>query len=167
MFNAIQQLLTQGGSELSASEVHGLFCALHCLRAPQNTSVWQTDVLPEFNADNGQQLKTRQALSQLHCYVLDQLQSPDCDMSLLLPADDQPLNGRIQALSAWADGFLLGLGLAGLKQHRHLPKIAQEFLQDLTTLARGVSVEQASEQDYMQVLEYVRMGLLNFFVEQA
>ena len=166
MFDAIGKVLQQVGSEINAAELQGIFCGLQCLNVKNDNPVWQSYVFPEFDLNHVPTARAHKVLLQLQTYTQEQLASDDFSFTLLLPNDEQPLQQRLAGLSAWADGFLMGLGLGGLKDERSVADLFQEFIRDLTTIARGLSINDGTETDYMQVSEYVKMGVLSFFNEQ-
>ena len=82
----------------------------------------------------------------------------------MLPDDDSSLSARTQALAGWCQGFAYGLATGGLKQDTKLPKDTAELIQDMVQIAQIDPVEtdeeEADEDDFMHIYEYVRMGVL-------
>ena len=82
----------------------------------------------------------------------------------LLPDDDAPLRQRADALGAWCQGLLYGLGLGQADRRGQLSVESREFLRDATEIAQvGFETDEASEADetaYAEVVEYLRVGLL-------
>ncbi|TNF37573.1 MAG: YecA family protein, partial [Gammaproteobacteria bacterium] len=80
------------------------------------------------------------------------------------PTDEADLIERTEALAEWCQGFTYGLVAGGLKQQAELPVDSAEIIRDLTEIARaGLDEElqdEADEDAYMQLHEYVRMGVL-------
>jgi len=93
-----------------------------------------------------------------------QLDDADLGFALLLPADQDTLNQRLDALRQWCQGFLTGLVLAGLHKERLFSPEVKEFLADLVEICRlGAVAGDGSEEEeaaYMEIAEYVRMGVL-------
>ncbi|MCY1558840.1 hypothetical protein D9M68_958120 [compost metagenome] len=89
-------------------------------------------------------------------------------MVLLLPSDDAPLRERAAALGQWCQGFLGGFGLTA--RDSALSAEAMEVLQDLSAIAQvqnALEESEDGENDYMEVMEYLRVALLLLFSECA
>jgi len=96
------------------------------------------------------------------------LTSADMTVVLLLPSDDAPLGERAIALGQWCQGFLAGFGLTA--RDTALSTEAMEVLQDLAAIAQVQDALEESddgENDYMEVMEYLRVAPLLLFTESA
>jgi uncharacterized protein YgfB (UPF0149 family) len=71
---------------------------------------------------------------------------------------------RADSLGYWCQGFLTGLGLAGMSETSQLPEEVQDFLNDVSHIARiGLDGDNPDEDDeiaYSDIVEYLRMGVL-------
>lgn len=111
---------------------------------------------------------TLMLLHQLHLTTLQGLNSQDMDLQLVLPQDNAELAERVKHLADWCEGFLYGMGLGHLDQNVKLPAEVREVLQDfaeVSMLAIPEQVDEASEGDYIELCEFVRMGALMVFDE--
>ena len=83
---------------------------------------------------------------------------------LLLPEEDESLYARVTALQQWCSGFILGMGMAGVKDNNSLPQDSRELLADITEIGVegefDLEDEEQSEEAYAEISEYVRMGIL-------
>lgn len=160
LFERLQPLL----DPVDPAELHGLLCSLLSLDAKLDCGRWLDcarqalaggDEWPEGVAD---------LLAKLLEFGTAQMNAPDWPVTPLLPDDDTPLRQRVDALSHWCDGLLYGLGTGELQLQSVLSKESWEFLEDVTNIARvGFGTGEASESDevaYMEVVEYLRVGLL-------
>ncbi|MBK8535988.1 MAG: UPF0149 family protein [Candidatus Competibacteraceae bacterium] len=160
LFEHLTGLLTP----LSPAELHGLLCGLLCADDGLSSDQWlhhAGEVLAE-----GAELSdpVRDVLEKLLQYGIAQMQDADGSITPLLPDDDAPLNQRADALGAWCQGLLYGLGLGQAEQHGILSEESQEFLRDATEIAQvGFDTDETGEADetaYVEVVEYLRVGLL-------
>lgn len=168
MYIAVQQALTRSGALLDGAETHGLICGYLCL-PHGNDEPWLGHVLGEII--NGDVLleESRKVLLALKSYTSDQLGQDDLSFYPLLPDDGAPLHSRTAALGGWCEGFVLGLSMAGLQDVRQLSADMREFIEHLMAIARinsSEEVEQGDETAYMELVEYVRMGVLDLYSEQ-
>ncbi len=81
----------------------------------------------------------------------------------------QELSIRLHALSNWCEGFITGFGGAFAKGDSSLLEETREVLKDFTAIVNIDDSEQDelenAEQDFMEVLEYVRMATYSVFIQ--
>ncbi len=123
-----------------------------------------THVLGEDNTLSAAARDCGKLLTSLHTDVLRQLHGESLDFQLLLPEDDTPLALRAGELACWCQGFLYGLGLGGLRGDVDLPATVNEVMHDFYEIANTrfdyESENEADEEAYMEIVEYVRMSVL-------
>jgi uncharacterized protein YgfB (UPF0149 family) len=92
------------------------------------------------------------------------MQDSNFDFSLLLPDDDESLADRTHAMQEWTQGFLLGIALAGLQDMNDLPEDSKELIDDFIEISKAgqfdISNQEESEDAYLHIIEYLRMGVL-------
>jgi len=101
-------------------------------------------------------------LGQLFQATASQLSDPGFGFSLLLPAAEESLFVRSQALFAWCRGFVGGFGLA-VGERQILSEEARDALSDLVQLATEDGQLEGDEQDesaLVELEEFVRMAAL-------
>lgn len=103
------------------------------------------------------------ALESLHQQLNTAWEGLGLDFELLLPADDELIEERAEALGAWCGAFLAGLGLSGrFVQSSALSEDARHALEDLSEIAR-IEVdgpEEGLENAFADVSEHVRLAAL-------
>ncbi|KAF0191666.1 MAG: hypothetical protein FD165_1389 [Gammaproteobacteria bacterium] len=172
----ISAALQQIGSDEDAAGHHGTLCGLLCVDnsaeyeaalAPHISGIVGTDMPPdpELTVAPGHD----PLLDALRQETLRQLRDPELSFRLLLPADELPLNIRMEALMNWCKGFLYGLGTAGFEDFDRLPDEINEFMQDLIDLTRtdpaAVVEDEEEENAYVEIVEYLRIGVLLLHAE--
>jgi uncharacterized protein YgfB (UPF0149 family) len=154
-YRQVQSLLTQERSLADAAEAHGTLTGCLCAAAGYRCEDWLREILPE-----GRAAATAAALLQ-----------PDMEFDLLLPADDELLNERTEALAQWCQGFLYGLGAGAIPDASELPGEVGEIVRDLLEISHaGAGPEQdeeANESAYAELVEFVRVGVQLLFEELA
>ena len=163
-YAAFAALLASGGSSISPAELHGLLLGRSCAGAGFEVGPWLVDAAELLGGEP--QESVRQALIGLQEMVRGELTGEDIAVVLLLPSDDAPLAERAAALGQWCQGFLGGFGLtAGDKA---LSAEGMEVLQDLSAIAQvqnALDESEDGENDYMEVMEYLRVAPLLLFSE--
>jgi yecA family protein len=160
----VDAALRRLGVEMSVAECHGVLagwlCAAHGLTREQ----WLAHMAPDRAAGDVLATEAADTLEGLRQAVVAQLNDSQLDFQPLLPADDQPLAERVEALGEWCQGFLLGMSLGGLKDVAKLPGDSGEALRDLVQLSRAgsydVGEDEEDEEAYTELLEYVRTAVL-------
>jgi uncharacterized protein YgfB (UPF0149 family) len=107
--------------------------------------------------------EARYGLESLFEDSLEAWNDSQLSLELLLPDDEASLKDRAEALVAWCQGFLYGLGLTGTSLDQ-LSGEAREGLNDLgeitrlnlTTIAEGES----EEGQWMELYEFTRMVVM-------
>jgi yecA family protein len=96
--------------------------------------------------------------------TVEQLSDPHYTMQLLLPDDEDPIDERLASLCDWVRAFLAGFEAQGKIQPR--PALSEEAkealsdLQEITALSVTFNDAASEEQDYAEVVEYVRLAVL-------
>lgn len=165
-YAAFATLLASSGYSISPAELHGLLVGRSCAGMGFEPDGWLEDAQELLGGEP--QDTVRQALLGLQGMVKEELTGGEFAVVLLVPGDDEPLTARAGALGEWCQGFLSGFGLAPREQA--LSADAMEVLQDLSAIAQVQSALEESEDgenDYMEVMEYLRVAPLLLFAECA
>ena len=165
-YAAFAALLASSGHPVSPAELHGLLLGRSCAGAGFEIDPWLVDAAELLGA--APQDNVRQALIGLQEMVKTELCGSDVTVVLLLPGDDAPLQERASALGQWCQGFLGGFGLTA--RDTALSAEAMEVLQDLSAIAlvqTALDESEDGENDYMEVMEYLRVAPLLLFSECA
>jgi uncharacterized protein YgfB (UPF0149 family) len=145
---------------IEPAECHGLLCGMLCADPSLTAENW----LAAASRETTHASDTVSELRRLFTVTLDQLDSERFALHLLLPPDEQPLSERATTLGSWCQGFLAGLGLAGLDSLEAFDDEVREFIHDVSQIARvgfdHVTGDEDDEEAYSEIVEYVRIGVL-------
>src|SRR5690554_527396 len=100
--------------------------------------------------------------------TLAQLQSSEMSFQPLLPDDDYAIEQRLEALVAWVRGFLEGMAMAAGAALGQAPEEIRELIEDMVAISQLSDDEESdeeSEQQLLEITEYVRLGALAVFTE--
>jgi len=161
MANALGQL----GTDMEPAEGHGLLVGMLCARNALEATEWLHVVAPGFDPQDLLQREARDTLLQLHGATLNGLSNSNLEFALVLGEDGEPLERRIEVLGDWCQGFLMGLAREGWSDFGKLPGEAGEIVQDIVEISNAVSYSleddaEENENTYMQLVEYLRTGVL-------
>jgi uncharacterized protein len=168
-FNEFCELLMPLGALISPAELHGILCGKLGGGARPTEVEWLLEAVEYLDFSQAPDTSVRQALSQLYQDTIAQLRGDSFALTLLLPDDDTPLEERIRCLSQWCQGFLTGFGSAGIPGRSPLSEESEEALSDLASIVRiDEDVDDdSSEEDFMEIVEYVRMAAVALYMEYA
>lgn len=169
--DSIATLAADIGDGLCGARLHGAMAGALC-GGGGDGSAWQA-LLESALGDTGVgdcEPELRQMLALSEAALAD----PGYGFEPMLPGDDEPLAVRVQALADWCDAFVLAYAAAARDpEHEHVSDDAAELLADLTAIAGGLDAEamgededEDDEEDFMQILEFVRIATLNLFAER-
>jgi len=103
------------------------------------------------------------ALRELHKDTRKLLGSDEFTFQPLLPDDEYSLVERLNAASAWARGFIVGLARQGVSADKIVAVEVSQFIHDLTEISNSEYETEDSEEAeliYVELVEYLRMGAL-------
>ena len=108
-YSTFNQALRSAGIELSAAELHGFLSGLVC--GGINDQSWQPLLYQVTHDNHAYPNALLQKVTEIHQKIQQKLADIDgFDFELWLP-EQEDVFARADALSEWANHFLLGLGL--------------------------------------------------------
>ena len=171
----LEELLYRIDATMGAADAHGALCGMLCARGTIELSEWVDHVIDEQDQGNELLHDVVHKLSELHQSTLEMMNDATANFKLLLLDDDDPLPERVEALAAWCQGFIYGLAAGGIQEGSELPEDTAELLKDMIEISRAghdvddTGVEESDVNDdemaYMEIEEYVRMGVLLVYEE--
>lgn len=170
----LEELLFRFDAALGASEAHGALCGMLCAQGSTEAAQWMLHVLGEHDDSSPLLSDIGRQLLQIHQVTVAQMNGHDVEFELMLPDDDEPLDERIEALGSWCDGFVYGLAVGGITEASELPEDSKEIISDILEISRAgyviddeaeAEISEDDEEAFVEVCEYVRMGVLLIYEE--
>ncbi|MCU7798772.1 MAG: YecA family protein [gamma proteobacterium symbiont of Lucinoma myriamae] len=167
----IKAVLIKLGSELSPSEVHGTLCGVLCGKSDITVHEWLSLTLLRESEDASQAIMARDLLLEaitesfknFFAAALRSLSANDLGFYLLLPEDDSAAV-RLKAIAEWAQGFLMGLSLAGIKSFSEYSEEVSEFVEAMASISTAgdydLAGDDSDEEAIIEFIEFIRMGVL-------
>ncbi len=160
----MESLLRRADCQYSAAEIQGVACGLLVVDLNADAEKWLGQIFQEYDPQNVLQQDISHELKQYIQNLRLQMQDSNLEFSLLLPEDDEALEDRVDAMQEWTQGFLLGIALAGLQDFSALPEDSKELVDDFIEISKvgnfTVDDLEESEEAYIHIVEYLRMGVL-------
>lgn len=164
-YDDLQRLLEDLESLNTASETHGVLCGLLLARGVEQDA-WMQHLIGAAENVPGEDLQAEieTLLQQLYRATVTQLDDPEFGFYLLLPADQAVLQERADALAKWCEGFIYALGLGGVGEDALNDEDLKEFLANMSEISHARAEQEDEDNDeeqaYVELVEYVRMGVL-------
>lgn len=174
VFDHVCDVFVAAGAVSAPAELHGALTGQLCAGVKFSPKSWLRKAV-EFMEPTDELSKPQEAVMQhLHDATLAQLTDDGMLFQPLLPDDDTDLLTRLETLAQWCDGFLAGFALVETHRHAEFSDIITDALKDLAAIAQvGLEnveeggLEDDAEDDYMQVVEHVRLLVMNIFYENV
>ncbi len=162
-YEQIQDILSYLQSPYSPEDCHGMLCAMLIVNNSLQFKRWLDEICTQSEAEKAIEDDNQDTLCALFEHTKQELNDTLLNFTLLIPEENNSLKARVTSLKKWCDGFLFGLALAGVKDLTHVPEDSMEILQDITTISQASDDEEEDEMNevaYMDIVEYIRMGVL-------
>jgi yecA family protein len=167
-YTGCARALARARAALGAAECHGLLCGMLCGTDDEAPQRWLEQVLGSRGAGAKFREECRAELLDVLVDTVRRLCSNHFDFTPLLPDDTEALGVRSEALANWCSGFLYGIGTTGSSLEERLSRDAREVLADfseVTRLRADPEESDSSEADYIEIVEYLRVGVMLIFEE--
>jgi len=170
----LEQALQRCGATWGAAQAHGLLSGRLAITGVDAGFDWLSQVLEGTDATDALRNECEAMLSALFESTYRQLSERRSEFEPLLPDDEDPPALRAAALAHWCEGFLHGLVSS---QHSDVlkKKLGEdplaEIIKDMLQLTRAVAEEggddNADDEAYVELVEYLRVAAQLSFEELA
>lgn len=165
-FDLVSDAVRSLNQDFSAAELHGQLCGLLCTVSGVDLTTWLHPCFPEAGEMERWPVNTLELLNDILKTTENQIKSADFEFNLLLPDDSASIDSRIETLGQWCQGFLLGISQGGVTDIKTLPGDLPELIEDMINIGRVNSYDQGNENEdeasYLELVEYVRVGVQLF-----
>lgn len=163
--DALDTALRRCGASWDAAQTHGLLSGRLAIAGGDSGFEWLAQVLEGTEPNDVLRSECEVMLSQLFETTYRQLAERQSEFEPLLPGDGDSAAVRAAALAHWCEGFL-----HGLVSHEHadalreklsadpLADIIRDFLQITRAGADEESDDEATEEAYVELVEYLRVA---------
>jgi uncharacterized protein len=172
-FDELANHLLEQGLESSPADIHGCLCGLLAAGAAPQPELALDALRETLDIELRGELAER--AMQLYKVSAAALEDEEFDFHPLMPDDEVDIASRTIALAAWCKGFMAGFALvsagAGSAAENVLSKDSAEILKDFAAIAQAEvdaedeEDERAAEENYFELVEYLRFATLNVFMD--
>ncbi|MDX2507176.1 MAG: YecA family protein [Gammaproteobacteria bacterium] len=162
----IKRDLVRLGNESSPFEAHGMLCGVLCAKGDIDAEEWLSLTMDGFAAIAQGDLLAEEASESLRGFFLDTvaaLADNHFKFYPLLPEDESEML-RLEAVAQWAQGYLLGLSLAGIQHFSDYSPDVVEFVETMASISNADNYEladdESDEEAIIELIEFMRIGVL-------
>jgi len=170
-FDWLANVYSRHGAINHPSELHGLMIGEivgAMLRTPGDLIAQILEHMGVEELDSERLANVAEDLVSFYHSTSDAIAKDSSSFNLLLPDDDYALSERVDSLVVWVRGFLEGIAIAASdklsKADTDLQEILRDFV-DICQLDSRVEQDEAGEKEFFEIVEYVRVGVLNLYAE--
>jgi uncharacterized protein YgfB (UPF0149 family) len=165
-FKDFEDVLATAGALADAAEAHGSLCGALCSMSPYKMQDWVNEILPDGTALSEE---SAAMIERVFTATATSFGEQGMEFEPLLPDDEQPLNGRANALALWCTGFLYGLGAGYVSDLEGMNGDVGEIVRDFTEISRATGddadSDESNEQAYAELVEFIRVAAQVVFEE--
>jgi uncharacterized protein len=165
-FKDFEDVLAMAGGLADAAEAHGSLCGALCSVSPYRMQDWINEILPD---GAGLSEESSAMIERVFTATATSFGEQGMEFEPLLPDDEQPLNGRANALALWCTGFLYGLGTGYSADLESMGGDVGEIVRDFTEISRATGDDaegdESNEQAYAELVEFIRVAAQVVFEE--
>lgn len=162
----IKRHLVRLGNESSPFEAHGMLCGVLCAKGDIDVEEWLSLTMDGFAAIAQGDLLAEEASESLRGFFLATvaaLEDNHLKFYPLLPEGGSEMI-RLEAVAQWAQGYLLGLSLAGIQHFSDYSPDVVEFVETMASISNADNYEladdESDEEAIIELIEFMRIGVL-------
>lgn len=170
-FDEVCDLFVAAGAHNSPAEMHGLLVGELAAGRRMEPARWLEAAREFMDSDQEFTAEQQEQLQFIYLATLAALADENLGFYPLLANDDAPLEDRLETLAAWCQGFLAGFALVE-RRLGELPEEVSDALGDLAAISQigmndNEEFDASADDDFANILEYIRLAVMNIFLEYA
>jgi uncharacterized protein len=149
----------------SPSELHGLLCGQLARGENFDENSWLKGAATFLEQERFESDESKTLLLEMYVTTLQQFMADGFELLMLLPEDDSTIYERAESLGRWCQGFVTGFGVARTRVSEEARETVEDLEQIIQIDDEGIEADEDSEQNLMQLVEYVRMAAIMLYSE--
>jgi len=165
-FDLFANMTLAQGAIQSPAALQGWLTGYFSTGARLSPVQWLEESADYLGLPNPWDEKSKLPLAAFYLEELKRLESGEMAYQLLLPADDDTFEVRMQGLADWAKGFLDGFGASGRITEADLNEDVMGVLKHYDAFSYGVEeddIDEDSERLLIELIEHARVTAMFMF----
>jgi len=151
LYDQFEEILAEADCEVTAAEFQGILTGMISAGLESSNSQWLSQIGDLTSENNILSQELRKFATMLFEESNKAISDDDLLAPILIPDDSYPMVDRLESLSLWSQGYLLGFGLQ-FGDKKALQKEIQESLTDIAEISQ-VSIENDDTEEANTALE--------------
>jgi len=167
LYESFDEVLAEADCEITASEFQGILVGMICAGLEPANGGWEKELVSAANDGQTLSVDAKSAADSVALESQRALIEQDELAPILIPDSDYPMIDRLESVSLWCQGFLLGFGLQIGDSLAKKAEI-QESLQDISEISMmklSQEDDEASQNDLLVVIEHVKVAVQLIYLE--
>lgn len=167
LYETFDDTLAEADCEINASEFQGILAGMISAGLKATDKHWQSIIIEVANDGHALSKEALETVQNVFSESQQAFMQQDILAPILLPNDQYPLIDRLEALSFWCQGFLLGFGLQFGDQSIEQSEIT-ESLQDITEISQlelSADESENSQVAFVTVIEHIKVAVKVIYME--
>jgi len=166
-YEEFEDALSDSDCDINASELQGVLAGMISAGLTASDQHWSCTVLEVVNDGKALSVESQNCMVKIFSDSFDAFNDDDGLAPILLPSEEYPLIDRLEALSFWSQGYLLGFGL----QQGQKPinsKDINEALSDISEISQLELSSDESEDSQMALItlvEHIKVAVKVIYLE--
>ncbi|MES2662932.1 MAG: UPF0149 family protein [Pseudomonadota bacterium] len=155
---------------MNAAEFHGYVVGQYCSGSSTGSDQWLQLFVQSTAPGQVIEVEDLNFLRKTRESIWQDMIGSEFAFQLVIPSDDEGIAERALALRDWCRGFLSGFGEGGAQPKLKSQPDLREALSDIEQMTRVdvVPIQTEENEKYIvELIEYLRIAVLNIFVEIA
>jgi len=167
LYESFEEALAEADCEISASEFQGIFVGMISAGFESKSAHWDSLIIETANDGNMLTAESKIVAEKVFEQSQRALNDQDELALILTPNDEYPLIDRIEALSFWSQGFLLGFGLQyGDSKLTNLEvKESLKDIGEISQLELSMNESEDSQKDLLILVEHLKVAVKMIYLE--
>ncbi len=167
LYETFDDTLAEADCEINASEFQGILAGMISAGLKPADTNWLSTVIEVANDGHALSPAALESVQNIFAQTQQAFSEQDVLAPILLPDDDFPMVDRLEAMSFWCQGYLLGFGLQLGDESIDSHEIA-ESLQDISEISQLELLSDESEESQtalVTLIEHIKVAVKVIYME--
>jgi uncharacterized protein YgfB (UPF0149 family) len=167
LYENFEDALSTSDCDINASEIQGVLAGMISVGLKTNDPHWSGTLLEIVNDGKVLTVEAQALLTEVFTETFDAFNEDDGLAPILVPNDQYPLIDRLEAISLWSQGYLLGFGLQQGKRAITSKEINEALLDisEISQLELSSDESEESQMALITLIEHIKVAVKVIYLE--
>ncbi len=167
LYEEFEDALSTADCDINASEIQGVLAGMISAGLKASDPHWSCTLLEVVNDGQTLTSEAQALLKQVFSETYDAFNEDDGLAPILVPNDQYPLIDRLEAISLWSQGYLLGFGLQQGQKPINSKEINEALLDisEISQLELSSDESDESQMALITLIEHIKVAVKVVYLE--